>query len=327
MRVIEATRFGGPEVLEPRQREDPVARAGEVVVEVELAEILFLDTQLRAGWGQGFFDIAPPFVPGVGVAGTVRSAHDEADAAWVGRRVIASTSRSGEHKGGGYAQLAVTPTECVFEVPEGMEFSDAIAALHDGMMGVSRVELAQIKDGDRVLVTAAGGSVGAWLVPLAHVAGARVIAAARGNRKLELARERGAAEVVDYSEPSWERRARDAAGGDGVVEVVFDGAGGEIGRAALGITRSGGRFFSYGAAGGEFPSLDDATRRDISVVGIHDHVDSDQWRRYTEQALEEIATGGLRPVIGQTIQLEEAAAAHAAIEDRSVLGKSLLQVR
>jgi len=327
MRVVEARQFGGPEVLEVSERPDPVAGSGQIVVEVELAEVLFLDTQLRAGWGRDFFPMQLPFVPGVGVAGVVRSAGAGVDAGWVGRRVIAGMSGSGAYPGGGYAERAAVPVDAAFEVPDGVDLEDAIAALHDGLMGMSRIERARIEPGERVLVTAAGGSIGAWLVPLARATGAQVIAAARGEKKLRLARERGADAAVDYSEPGWTDHVREASGG-GDVDVVFDGTGALTGRAAFEITVRGGRFFSYGAASGDFPEISEheLEQREIMLIGIHDEITAGEQRRFIELALAEIATGRIQPVIGQTVPLERAAEAHAAIESRSVAGKTLLEV-
>ncbi|MBE2316041.1 zinc-binding dehydrogenase [Solirubrobacter sp. CPCC 204708] len=302
MRAIEVTRFGPPEVLEPRQRPEPTPTEGEVLIEVELAEVLFLDTQLRAGWGRDFFAVEPPFVPGVGVAGTID-----------GRRVIAGTSRSGAYSGGGYAELAAAPADMVFDVPAGVRSADALAALHDGMMAFSRLGHTPVRPGDRALVTAAAGGIGVWLVPLLRAAGATVIAAARGAEKLELARSRGAHTTVDYSEPGW-------TDGLGELDIVFDGAGGDPGTAALAITASGGRFHAYGAASGDFP----ARRDDVEFFGIETPVD---WRAATTRALHALAEREVEPVIGQSVPLEDAAAAHAAIADRSVLGKTLLEVR
>ena len=331
MRVVQATRFGEPEVLAASEAPDPVAAPGQIVVDVAVAEVLFLDTQLRAGWGGDYFALEPPFVPGAGVAGVVSAVGGGVDPGWLGRIVVASTSRVGEYAGGGYAERAAVPVDVAFEVPDGVELRDAIAALHDGLTALSRVEKAEIKPGERVLVTAAGGSLGAWLVPLAKQAGATVIAAARGERKLELAGQRGADVVVDYSEPGWTERVREADGGgpvDVAVDVVFDGAGGEIGRAAFDITARCGRFFSYGSASGTFADIDprEAELRDIAVIGIDDRTTPDDRRRITDRALAEVAAGRITPVIGQALPLDLAAEAHAAMESRSVAGKTLLLV-
>jgi NADPH2:quinone reductase len=100
-----------------------------------------------------------------------------------------------------------------------------------------------------VLVEAAAGGVGGLLVQLARAAGARVVGAARGPQKLDLAKELGAEAVVDYAEPGWPERVREATGGSG-PDVVLDGVGGQIGREAFGVTARGGRFSLHGAGSG-----------------------------------------------------------------------------
>jgi NADPH2:quinone reductase len=327
MRVVRATGFGDPEVLEPGDAPDPEPGPGEMAVDVAVAEVLFLDTQLRAGWGQQFFELPLPFVLGEGVAGVVVSVGDGVDDGWVGRPVIAGMSSAGEYKGGGYAERAVVAAHAALAVPDGVELHHAIAALHDGLMGVSRLEKAELDPGDLVLVTAAGGSVAAWLVPLATRAGATVIAAARGERKLGLARELGASVTVDYSEHGWTGAVR-AAIGERDIDVVFDGAGGRIGAEAFELTGRGSRFFSYGAASGEFAGIEaDAARRGVRVVGLSEQISASDQRRYAEAALARLAAGEILPVIGKVVPLERAADAHAAIESRTVAGKTLLVTR
>jgi NADPH2:quinone reductase len=324
MRVVRATRFGGPEVLEPGEAPDPEPGPGEIAVDVAVAEVLFLDTQLRAGWGREYFELPLPFVLGEGVAGVVAAVGDGVDRRWIGRAVMAGMSRAGEYNGGGYAERAVVAADAAIEVPEGVELQHAIAAMHDGLMGVSRVEKAGLEPGDLVLVTAAGGSVGAWLVPLAARAGATVIAAARGERKLALARQLGAAVTVDYSQDGWAEAVRTEVGGRD-VDVVYDGAGGRIGAQAFGLTGRGSRFFSYGSASGEFAGIEaEAERRGVRVVGLGESISAAEQRGWAEAALARLAAGEIRPVIGQVVPLERAADAHAAIEARTVAGKTLL---
>jgi NADPH:quinone reductase len=324
MRVVRATGFGGPDVLEPGEAPEPEPGPGEMAVDVALAEVLFLDTQLRAGWGREHFTLELPFVFGEGVAGVVASVGDGVDERWIGRPVIASMSKAGEYRGGGYAERAVVATERALEVPDGVELQQAIAALHDGLMGVSRLEKARTGPGDVVLVTAAGGGIGAWLVPLAARAGATVIAAARGERKLALAREWGAHVVVDYTRNDWTDRIRSEIGGR-AVDAVFDGAGGRIGAAAFELTGRGSVFFSYGAAGGDFPDVRaEAERRGVRIVGLEERITASEQRRWVAAALARLAARDVGAVIGQVVPLERAADAHAAIEARRVPGKTLL---
>jgi NADPH2:quinone reductase len=309
MQVVQVTQFGGPEVLELAERAAPVAGEGEVEVEVTAAEVLFLDTQLRAGWGREFFPLQPPFVLGAGVAGTV-----------AGRPVVAAVGDVGTYPGGGYAESVVVPKRNVHDVAPGIEPAVALAALHDGPTALELVTSAAPRPRERVLVNGASGSLGHWLIPLAKEAGVEVVAAARGAAKLEKASRLGADAVVDYSEPGWAARV-------GPVDVVFDAAGGEIGRAAFGILRRGGRFHAFGAASGEFAGVDDAQARErgVTVVGIH-QPDPRTWVERPAEALAAIADGRVTPSVGATFALADAAAAHAAIEARRTTGKTVLLI-
>jgi NADPH:quinone reductase len=305
MRVIEVSRFGGPEVLVPADVEDPVAGPGQVLIEVAAAEVLFLDTVVRRGAGGPYFPVRPPYVPGNGVAGVTSD----------GRRVVAETD------GGGYAERVVAGT--VIDVPPGVDLWDAAALLHDGRTAHGLIETTPVAAGDRVLVTAAGGGLGLLLVQLAAAAGARVVAAAGTSAKLAAAARAGASATVDYGRPGWTDAVVAALGGRG-PDVVFDGAGGELGRAAFGIVAAGGRFSGHGAPGG-FVTPDPAVSaaRGITVRGIEQvRFGPDEIRRLTGIALAN--ADRIRPVIGGTFPLDKAADAHAALESRAVVGKTLL---
>ena len=323
MRVVQATRFGGPEVLVTSEAPDPVAGPGQVVVDVSVAPVLFVDTQIRRGWGGEWFTVKPPYVPGVGVAGQVLSVGEGVDPGWAGRQVVTDTGERG-----GYAERAVAPAEGLIPVPDGLGLPEAAALLHDGRTALGLAEMARIRPGEWVLVTATGGGLGSLLVQLAHAAGARVIGAARGKPKLDLARELGAEAAVDYSEPGWPEQVREATGGPG-PDVVFDGVGGQIGLAAFEITARGGRVSAHGAPSGGFAEIDprEAERRGVTVRGIqHVQFSPADGKRLIERVLSEAAAGRIRPVIGQTFSLERAADAHAAIEARGVIGKTLLLI-
>jgi NADPH2:quinone reductase len=321
--VVEAVRFGGPDVLVARETARDAPGPGEVAVDVEVAEVLFLDTQLRAGWGVEWFAQRPPFVPGTGVGGTVAAVGEGVDPSLVGRRVVARTGNDG-----GYATHAIVASDEVYELPASVRLGDAMAALHDAPTALSKLEHARIQPGEHVLVTAAAGSLGAWFVPLAKAAGAKVIGAARGDQKLDAVRALGADVAVDYGAQDWTARVAEATGGEG-VDVVFDGSGGALGRSAFASMAAGGRFYAYGAASGDVAPVEpeEAAERGVALVGILDiELSPDDWRRLTHLGLEELATGAVTAVIGQTVALERAADAHAAIAARTVIGKSLLSV-
>lgn len=321
MRAVQVVRFGGPETLVSGQLPEPVAGAGQVVVEVAVADVLFLDTQLRGGWAE-YFGVRPPYVPGSGVGGRVVAVGEGVDPGWTGRDVVTTVV------GGAYAERAVAVAEGLVPVPDGLDMREAVALLQTGPAALRLADEARIAPGEGVLVTAAAGGLGSLLVQLAHAAGARVVAAARGERKLALARELGADVTVDYAEPGWTDQVRRATGSGG-PDVVFDGVGGEIGLASFGVTARGGRFFGYGAPSGGLTKVDreEARRREVDAYGIEQvQFSPEEIAKLAGRALAEAAAGRIRPVVGRTFPLERAADAHVALESREVLGKVLLLV-
>jgi NADPH2:quinone reductase len=166
--------------------------------------------------------------------------------------------------------------------------------------------------------------VGTLQVQLARAAGAGIVAVAGGPRKVELALDLGADVAVDYLESGWAERVRETVGG---VDVVFDGVGGAVAGSALGLLGRGGRMLSFGMASGEWASVsEEAAGRGVELIGPS-RPTPEEARAFTEDALAEAAAGRLHPVIGQRFPLERAADAHAAIESRATMGKTLLDAR
>ncbi|NEW30526.1 zinc-binding dehydrogenase [Nocardia cyriacigeorgica] len=329
MRAVYVTKFGGPEVLEVRDVPEPVPGAGEVLVDVVAADVMFLDTRLRSGWGTDFFPVEPPYVPGGAIGGVVAAVGPDVDPSWVGTRVSTATVRSGIGGGlpiGGYAEKALSRAETLTPVPDDVTLEQAVALTHDGKTALAVFDRAAIESGEWVLITAAAGGLGTLLTQRARTAGAKVIAAARGAAKLEVARRLGADVLVDYSEPGWVDEVRAATGGPG-AQVVLDGAGGELGGAAVEALADGGRFIGYGSAAGDFAAVDTdaAQQRGLTVLGLFDIAsDATDWSALAERALAEVAAGRWEVVIGQTFPLAEADRAHAAIDSRGAIGRTLL---
>lgn len=330
MRAVVVEEFGGPEVLSVREVPEPVADAGEVLVRVAAADVMYLDTRLRSGWGLDFFPLELPYVPGGAIAGTVIQVGPGVDPAWIGKRVSSRTAASGIGGGlpvGGYAELALAKVDTLVEVPQELSVNQAVALVHDGRTALAVFEHAAPKPGEWVLITAAGGGLGTLLIQFARAAGVRVVAAARGQEKLALAARLGADAVVDYSEDGWTDAVRAASGG--AVHAVLDGAGGELGGAAATTLADGGRFLAYGSAAGDFAELDTEalTGRGVEVVdlfGISGAVED--WNALSRRAQEAVATGEIEVVIGQTFPLAEADRAHAAIEFRKSMGRTVLEL-
>ncbi|GLY15796.1 NADPH:quinone reductase [Kineosporia sp. NBRC 101677] len=316
MQAVWLKEFGSPEVLHVQETPDPRPEAGQVLVEIEFAGITWIETMFRAN-GFGPFP-APPMIPGNGVGGTVVEVGSVEHEHLRGRRVVTGTGGSG-----GYAQRVVVGAEQVIPIPDGVGTADATALLADGRTALMILAAANVQPGERVLVEAAAGGVGSLLVQLVRSARAQVVGAAGGPAKVQVASELGAHLTVDYREAGWAEAIRGDVGG---VDVVLDGVGGDVALSAATLLGRGGRLISFGfssAAGWPDISDEDAERRGIRVQrGVFGPTE-EQTRRTTE-ALALAEAGLLKPLIGQQLPLAQAAEAHAAMEARTVLGKTLL---
>src|ERR1700759_2984839 len=191
--------FGPPGVLEPAEVDEVLAGPGEVVIDVEFANITFVETQVRAGRPPHPSMLpALPAILGNGVGGTVADSGPDSGAV-PGRRVVASLNGTG-----GYAERVACPPSRLIDIPAGLATRDAVALLADGRTALGLAARAELRAGDTVLIEAAGGGVGTLLVQIARNAGARVVALAGHLRKLALARDLGADLTVDYRHDGWE---------------------------------------------------------------------------------------------------------------------------
>jgi len=324
MYQVQMAEYGAPAVLHLVEIPDAEPGPGQVAVRTAAAGVTFVETQVRAGRsprpGPG---PALPAVLGNGVEGTIVSVGPDVDPALVGMRVVTATGGLG-----GYADRVVVDAADPVPVPEGLARGMAVAVLADGRTALALTRAAAVTTGDRVLVTAAAGGVGSLVVQLARAAGARhVAAAASSTRKLDVARTLGADVVADYSSPGWADQVRTVTG---TLDVVFDGVGGDIGNEALDLLGRGGRFLAYGAASGTFTGASGIERRDIESRGIEFIPGNtvvrtaEDNRALVEQGLALAAAGRLQPTIGQVFPLSKAADAHAAIEARATIGKTIL---
>lgn len=322
MRAVVLREFGSPSVLRLEDVPEPVPSPGEALIGVAAAGITFVETQIRAGRGPNPA-MAPelPMTPGNGVSGTVLAVGDGVDPDLVGSSVVTTTGGSG-----GYAERVAVDASQMITVPVGLGLIEAVALLADGRTAAGLFRAVDTQAGEWVLVEAAGGGVGSLLVQLAKAVGARVVAAASSVVKLQIAGDLGADVLVEYTEPGWTDLVREETDGHG-VDVVFDSVGGEIGTAAVSLLADGGRLCMFGVASGTPTSLDDddLARRHVQVTGLRSLAWSPaDMRELSQWALAEASAGRLRPTIGQTFPLADVAAAHAAIEARTTVGKTVL---
>ncbi len=314
MRAIRIDRFGGPEVLElVADHPEPEPAPGMVPLEVSRAGINYADThQVENSY------LAPtslPFVPGAEAVGT------DPD----GQRKVALLS------GGGYAQRALAPEASTFDVPDEVDDGQALALVLQGLTAWHLLRTsAHLAPGETVVVHAAAGGVGTLAVQLAKAWGAgRVIAVASSASKRELALDLGADVAVDSAEPAMPKALRDAAGG--AVDIVLDMVGGRTTDQSLASLAPFGRLVHFGMASRELPrpvELGPLMNRSRAVVGfwlVHAFADPPRLLATPmHELLAMTAAGDLRPVVGGTYGLSQAAQAHQDLRARSTVGKLLL---
>ncbi|HEY2984466.1 MAG TPA: zinc-binding dehydrogenase [Jatrophihabitantaceae bacterium] len=323
MHAIRQYEFGPAENLRYEQVADPVPDAGQVRIAVEASGVHLIDTVIRRGVQRGPYPLPElPMTPGREVSGVVDSAGSGAES-WSGRRVVAHLGQAS----GGYAERAVAPAGALHEIPDGMAADVAVAMIGTGRTAVGILELAELTPADVVLVTAAAGGLGALFVQAAERLGATAVGLAGGPAKIERVRALGASLAVDYLQPGWPDRVREALR-DRLPTVALDGVGGALGRAVAGLLADGGRLVRFGSLSGEAEQVDpgELAARGIAVVQALGRPFTQRpggMRDLEATALANAAKGLWTPLV-QRFPLARADAAHTAIETRATVGKVVL---
>ncbi|MEV7016802.1 zinc-binding dehydrogenase [Streptomyces sp. NPDC093991] len=323
MHAVRLHAHGPAENLTYERVEDPRPGPGQVRVAVRAAGVHLLDTALREGLpGPGPAPAELPTIPGREIAGVVDALGPDTPADWLGKRVVA-------HLGfvpGGYAELAVTDAGRLHEIPERLDFAEAVAMIGTGRTATGIVRFAEPGPGDVVAVPAAAGGIGTLLVQYARNAGATVIGLAGGPGKTALVAAGGAHLAVDYTVPDWPARVE---GHRGKVTVVYDGVGGDVARALVGLLAPGGRHVVFGWSSQGIRSDNPYLVEGVSVSVLGPEMmrragGPDPMRTLELRALAEAAAGRLTPAV-RRFPLARAADAHRALENRATTGKVVLE--
>ncbi|WP_371786579.1 zinc-binding dehydrogenase [Streptosporangium subroseum] len=320
MRVIRVNRFGEPDVLVIDDVVTPEPAAGQVLVDVRMAGVVYGDVIVRSGR----YPLPLPWTPGVEVAGRVVAAGQGVDESLLGKTVVATTVG----QAGGYAERALATAAYTFPVPDELELDVALAVFQAGAVARGMLSVMRLSGDDTVLITAAAGRIGSLLVQSAKSQGATVIGAA-SREKLTAVTEFGADHAIDYGAADWPDQVREVTGGRG-ADLVLDAVGGQTATRAQAAAADGaGRIGLYGFASGQWPALDAQTlgRRGLTVSGplgmLFRKSDAEQ-RDDAEQALAAAARGELTPRIHAHFPLERAADAHRELEGRRSIGAIVL---
>ncbi|HEX2774385.1 MAG TPA: quinone oxidoreductase, partial [Micromonosporaceae bacterium] len=320
VRAVQVERYGGPEVLTLAALPDPEPGRDEVVVQVAAAGVNFVETYQRSGRSPRPL----PFVPGGEGAGTVVAIGSAVTGVAVGDRV-ASVDLAGS-----YAERALTRADRVAPLPPAIDTETAAAVMLQGMTAhYLLTDCYPVHNGDTILVHAAAGGMGLLLTQLATRMAARVIGTVSTEVKERLAREVGAAEIIRYDRTDVAEAVRDLTDGAGVA-AVYDGVGQATFDASLASLRPRGTMVLYGAASGPVPPFDPQRLEQRGSLMLtrpslrHFIASPEELRGRARDVLRWVADGSLSIRIHRRYPLEQARAAHKALEGRATTGKLLL---
>jgi len=322
MRAVVVNRWMEPSEMGVSEAPQPEILPGTLGVEVRAAGVNFFDILMV----KGQYQVKPPFpfVPGAEISGVVREVGEGVEDFSVGDRVFASSGL------GGFAEYAVVGARGAYRLPENMSFEEGAAfPIIYPTSYAGLVFRAELQPGDDLLVHAAAGGVGLAAVQIGKALGARVIATAGGAEKLDVARQQGADEAIDYREEDFVARVMELTGGKG-ADVIYDSVGGDIFDRSLKCIAWNGRLLVIGFAGGRIPEVK-ANRillKNIAVTGLHwgAHASKDPDKiPLTFDGLFELhEKGKIRPVIFQTYALEQVPEALEALASRKTYGKLIV---
>jgi NADPH2:quinone reductase len=312
MRAIQISEFGGPDVMKLVELADPVPGAGEVLLDVTAAGINYADThQIENSYLSAQ---TLPLVPGIEVVGT----HG-------GRRYLASVSS------GGYAEKAIAHKAVLFPIPDSVTDEQALCMLIQGTTAWHLLKtMGNLKSGESVVVHAAAGGVGTIAIQLAKLWGAKVIAVTSSDEKAALASSLGADEVVDANSDNLGKVLRAANGGKG-VDIVLEMVGGTTFDQSLLALGDFGRLLTFGMASRTAPtpvhpgSLMHGSKTISGFWLANCFGKKEMMNDVIDELFALISEGKLKPVIGATYPLNEAAGAHRAMLARETTGKIVLK--
>jgi NADPH2:quinone reductase len=328
MRAIIVDEFGPPERLQVGEMPSPRPGPGEVLVEVHMAPVNYVDLLVVGGTYQSL--PVCPFIPGKGPAGVVTALGPGVTVPSVGDRVLAMAEN------GGYAELTAVGADQCYRLPPRMSFVEAasLSLVYDTAWFALR-ERARLAPGETVLVLGASGGVGQAAVQLARTIGARVLAGVSHPEKAAAVRAAGAEAVIDLSSENLRETLREqvwaATEGRG-ADVILDPLGGDVFAAALRALAWCGRLVVIGFAAGQIPTVkaNYLLLKNIEVSGLQ--VSDYRKRRPAlmracfADIFELYERGRIKPAPAEIFPLDQAAEALAAVRDRRVAGRAVLRL-
>jgi len=320
MRAVLCKSFdGGPDDLVIEDLPDPSAGKGEIVVAMKAAGVNFADTLMLKGQYQATPPL--PFSPGMEFSGEVTEVGEEVSGFSVGDRVYANKGH------GAFAEKVVVPAKMATPIPAEMDW--ATAATFIVAYGTSHYGLkvkAALKEGDWLVVNGAAGGVGLTAVEVGKKLGAKVIALAGGQEKLEVAKSRGADYLIDYRSEDVKARIKEITDGHG-ADVIYDPVGGQAFQDAFRAIALRGRILIIGFASGDIPQLpaNILLVKNVTAIGYYwgglHPLEPEGIRDSNAELFKWWSEGKIKPHVSQTYSLDDAGEAIKALIERKSTGK------
>ncbi len=323
MKAVVCKEHGLPNTLElVSDWPEPELGDHDVLIDVKAAGLNFPDVLIIQGKYQ--FQPELPFVPGNECSGVISAVGSAVTRFKPGDKVISAAGT------GAFCERIAANEHTVFPMPESLSFEQAAGISVTYFTSYYALkQRANLQPGETLLVLGAAGGVGTTAVELGKLMGAKVIAAASSDEKLELCRQLGADEVINYSTTSLKDAIKDMTGGKG-VDVVYDPVGGDYAEPAVRSMAWNGRYLVIGFASGPIPKipLNLTLLKGCSIVGVF-------WGRFTteepEVHLQNIAelwelfaSGKLNPVVTDVYPLEQYEQAYNCMIERRARGKVII---
>lgn len=317
MKFIEASKFGGPEVLTVVEAPTPTSTEGTLLVEIRAAGVNYADIMARSG----FYPRVPkaPFPVGFEIAGVVKGIGGGVQGFKEGDSVAAIT------QGGGYATHALIPAATAIPLPAGLDHALAVAVLVQGVTAYILLEEAKVKKGDAVLVSAAGGGLGNLAVQLAKARGAKVVGLT-SKSKFEVVRSLGADHVADYDDARWAASVKKAVGDQG-IQVYLDSIG-DLATEAFPLLSQFGQWIIFGVRSDmrnalPFEAIPVMIEKNITLRGFNLEGSLHQVPHALSALFKLVGEGKLKFELTK-YPLREAAKVHQLFEARKTSGKIVL---
>jgi NADPH2:quinone reductase len=322
MKAVELNGYEGVSSLRVVDIPQPEIAENECLIEVKATGINFAELELAHGRYQT--GKQPPFIMGFEAAGVVREIGAAVTNLRVGDRVTTIVSS------GGYAEYASAVAEMTIPIPQGVGFAEAATIPIQGLTAYLLLkEIARVTPSDTVLIQAAAGGVGSYLVQLANIYGARKIIALVGSaEKIEFVKALGADCVINSGTGEWTDHVRDATGGLG-VDVVFEAASGDFGKQSLRLLAPFGRMVVFGARNVhdsfEPEQIQQLIYKNQTITGFNiPSFRPEKIATSIAPLLELITCRRLKPFVGAQFPLDRVREAFEALASRRTTGKVVL---